>query len=225
MKRNKSLNMVCGLIIVAIITNIITSCNGDTGTAPKGSPAGDSLTYCDTNIYKKIYSKDGFVLLKEKNYVPKDSSGFLMKSDTISDDTAARMVRYFNNKPLKRKFPIVIDFDITSVNQILAELTKYDTEGEDKKGLRIYLGAYDKKSIELLHSDLTEEEKEQYMNYMTAILVGRYAGTELTKAHDLGNLCPPNCQPPGAKNPEKNTSRIYRYSLDRNDVPVHEEWK
>lgn len=217
MKRIKTSNLLLSLITLTGITSFLFSCNNKDTTSSDVSSKG--INYADTTIYKKIYSKDGFVLLQDKNY--KQEPHAPKKSAPIEDTTAARMVRYFNNNPSKKYYPKIIDFEISSVLEILKELSA-DEGGIEKKSLRIYLGSYYKRVIDSLYKDSSVNYKKKIMNYTTAILVGRYDSVEFTKAHNLGNLCPPNCIPAESTVPDEMKSKIYKISGKLEDVPQHE---
>jgi len=212
---------LCYCCLLSALIVFFANCNNPTSPSTEGTSLSteakkDSCSYCDTTLFKKIYSKDGYVLFADRRV--NDSVTFDKKSAPINLDTAARMVRYFKNDSRRRRYPIVIDFDITSINKIVQELNDINTGDDEKKSFRIYLAGYDKKSLEMLYPDLTPTERQLLLNFTTAILVGRYDGGEATTAVNLGNLCPPNCVPPTPPEPNEAKSKIFRTAKSRDDV-------
>lgn len=168
----------------------------------------------DTAKYKVVYKKDGYVLLHSLE----DSVGFTdKKSAPIKDDIATRMIRYYIKRPQSAKYPIVIDFDYTSIAYLMTKLDDINMREHEKKSLRIYLSAYDKAAVDSLYTGVPATERGKFVNYMTAVLVGRYDGAEVTEAVNLGNICPPNC-PDNSTIPDPNKSRLYRKATTRTDI-------
>lgn len=176
----------------------------------------------DTVKFKKVYNQKGYLLLVNKEEYKNDSLAIAKNIVRIPDDPASRMVRYFKNtKPIESpttpKNPIVIDFDFTTVAELIRQLDGINTEDDSKKAFRVYLARYDSKALNTLYASETTDSRRRIFNYTTAVLIGLYDGSEVNNAINLGNLCPPNCIVGATPNPAK--SRIFKMSNERIDVP------